>query len=127
VLLTLARLRDAGYRAEVVGEPGKPFLGFADVLAVRNDEPACLAIQATNFDWLRLRTHAIRSRSSLRAWLAAGNRAELWAWDRRPFGWVMKRVPIYPGVVEGSRPQGSVTMHDAPELPELPAVKAVLT
>jgi hypothetical protein len=98
---TLAELRHCRDVADVVerylhhAQRSRDFLGIADVLAVRRGEPGTLAIQATTLAHVRDRLDRCRSRPELAAWLAAGNRLEVWGWFKNPAGrWKVKRVAV---------------------------------
>jgi hypothetical protein len=97
---TLALLRRCRYTADVVerylhhARRKRDFLGFADVLAVRRGEPGTLAIQASTLAHVRDRLDRCRSRPELAAWLAAGNRLEVWGWFKRAGRWKVKRVEV---------------------------------
>jgi hypothetical protein len=97
---TLALLRGCRYTADVVerylhhARRKRDFLGFADVLAVRRGEPGTLAVQATTLAHVRDRLDRCRSRPELVAWLAAGNRLEVWGWFKSAGRWKVKRVEV---------------------------------
>jgi hypothetical protein len=98
--LTLALLRRCRYVADVVerylhhARRKRDFLGIADVLAVRRGEPGTLAVQATSLAHVRDRLERVRHRHELAAWLAAGNRLEIWGWYRHGRAWQVKRVAV---------------------------------
>jgi hypothetical protein len=100
---TLALLRSCHFTADVVerylhhARRKRDFLGIADVLAVRRGEPGTLAIQATTLAHVRDRLERVRHRPELAAWLAAGNRLEVWGWYKRAGHWSVKRVQVRAG------------------------------
>jgi hypothetical protein len=85
---TLARLRALGYTAAVVerwnphARVRQDFLGFADVLAVRPGELGVLAVQATTRRNQAARLAKVLTVPALEAWLACGNRCEVWGWAK---------------------------------------------
>lgn len=103
---SLTRLRQEGYLAAVVerfnphARVRQDLFGFADVVAVRAvDPPGVLAVQATTASNLAARRTKVAALATVRVWLAAGNRLELWAWAKRgPRGrrklWTLTREPV---------------------------------
>jgi hypothetical protein len=86
--LTLRALRQRGYLSAVVekwnqhARVRQDLFGFADILAVRRDKPGVLAIQATSrSNWSSRWTKCLSS-AAVREWLGAGNRLEVWGWEK---------------------------------------------
>jgi hypothetical protein len=103
---TLARLRELGYRADVVERRlprcfiTRDLFGCIDVVAVRPGE--VLGVQCTSASHLAARLRKARAAPGLRAWLAAGAHFEVWGWaKRRPRGrrkvWCVRRVALATG------------------------------
>lgn len=96
--LTLRKLREDGYTAEVVERwvPGanvrKDLFGFVDVLALRGEET--LAVQATSADNVSARVHKICDAPTLAAVREAGWRIEVWGWGKKGRYWVPRVVDI---------------------------------
>lgn len=96
---TLRRLLAIGYLAEKV-EQWNPWsrtrhdlFNAFDILAVRADK-GTLGIQATTASHGAARWAKMTANPSLRTWLAAGNRAELWTWKRVGSSWLLNRREI---------------------------------
>jgi hypothetical protein len=122
---TLAYCRKHGMRACVVEKYIAPGLhrkfghrvdvwGFGDVLAL-DGEPGSLLIQATSADNIAHRVAKIRTEcaEAARAWLAAGNRAQVWGWRATKQGgrklWSVRVVSVTGedlAPVEFVRPKG---------------------
>ncbi len=88
---TLAKLRSDGYSFVQVVEKWVPqarkridLFGFIDVVAIHPDEKGILGIQATSRGNISHRVRKIQELDSYYAWIANGNRAELWGWSKRP-------------------------------------------
>jgi hypothetical protein len=86
--LTLERCRKLGWIPWIVerttGRIKRDLWGFADVL-VMDELPGSLAIQCTTTGHAPERVRKIRHdcRALALAWLAAGNRVEVWGWALR--------------------------------------------
>jgi hypothetical protein len=100
---TLARLRELGYRADVVERrlPGcfvtRDLFGIIDVVAARPGE--VLGVQCTSASNLAARLAKAKDAPGLTDWLAAGARFEVWGWSKRgPRGprklWRVRRVAM---------------------------------
>jgi hypothetical protein len=93
---SLKYLRSLGYMADVCerfigfGNGGhgfrKDLFGFADLLAVTDELPGVLAVQATSKKQISKHLREYRTTpevcEALRIWAAAGNRCEIHGWDR---------------------------------------------
>lgn len=106
---TLAECRRRGWLAGVVERRlPKQFVtvdlfGFIDIVAL-DGRPGVLAIQATGETAsgnvsLRLRKIREERADNARAWLAAGNRIEVWGWGKRGGAgkrklWTLRVVPV---------------------------------
>lgn len=100
---TLRMLRRAGYAAAVVErfipqtQRKADLFGVGDVLAVHPAEPTVLLIQATTAGHLGDRLARCRARPELAAWLASGQRFEVWGWHRADGRWAVRRVAVQRG------------------------------
>ena len=100
---TLARLRELGYRADVVERrlPGcfitRDLFGIADLFAVHPGERTVLLVQATTAAHVTDRLRRVRGQPDLPALLAAGVRVEVWGWAKRGGRWHVRRVAVRPG------------------------------
>ena len=100
---TLARLRELGYRADVVERrlPGclvtRDLFGMADAIAVHPGARAVLLVQATTAAHVADRLRRVRGQPDLPALLAAGVRVEVWGWAKRGGRWHVRRVAVRPG------------------------------
>ena len=97
---TMQRLRAAGYLAAIT-ERWNPhasirqdLFGFIDLVAIRSDKPGVLAIQCCALCDVSKRRHKIASIAASSEWLAAGNRIEIWGWEKRAGKYMCKRVRI---------------------------------
>lgn len=84
---TLKKLRDDGWMAGVV-EKRNPvtkilndYLGCIDIIAVRTGET--IGVQATSVSNQTSRVKKTKATPGAAAWLAAGNRLEIWGWGKR--------------------------------------------
>jgi hypothetical protein len=99
---TLQLLRREGYTADVVERRlprcfiTRDFLGAFDVLAVRADLPGVLGVQTTSASNHAARAGKLLANPLLRAWLGAGNRAEVWSWAKRRGRWCCRRQALTP-------------------------------
>ena len=103
--LTLKKLRQSGYVAQVV-EKWNPFahirqdlFGCIDVVGVKSTENGVLGIQATTTPNISKRLSKIAQNENVRVWLASGNRLAVWGWAKRgPRGmrktWTLREVPV---------------------------------
>lgn len=110
---SLAECRKRGWPAQVV-EKWVPqakrrvdLFGFGDIVAL-DGEPGVLAIQATSDSHVSDRVRKIREEctEAADAWLALGNRIQVWGWglkgkrgERKR--WTLRCVPIYHWRVAG--------------------------
>lgn len=84
---TLKALRDAGWTAGVVEKwnaytrTRHDLFGCIDIVAVRPGET--LGVQATSVSNQANRLTKLRGHEGAEAWLAAGNRLEVWGWAKR--------------------------------------------
>ena len=69
----------------------KDFLGCIDIIAAKRGE--VLGIQATSVSNISSRLAKAKAIPELRIWLQAA-RFEVWGWQRRESGWVLKRVEV---------------------------------
>jgi hypothetical protein len=105
---TLEQLRRERYAADVcerfiprVNQRADLFRLF-DVLAVRADLPGVLGVQTTSGTNHASRVRKLLGNATLRTWLAAGNRAEVWSWRKDHRGrWACRRAAIRPDDLGG--------------------------
>ena len=96
--LTLKKLRDQGYIAEVVekyvrtGKGGfrKDLFGFIDVLAIKPNE--VLGVQATSRSHVRNRCNKIAEAELVGNVRDANIKIEVWGWDKKDGRWRCKTV-----------------------------------
>lgn len=96
---TLAKLREAGYLAEVVERwiPGanirKDLFGFIDIVAIRDGE--ILGVQATSRDNVAHRVTKIAEHENIAAVRKAGMRLEVHGWGKMADGhWQCRVVDV---------------------------------
>lgn len=102
----LALCRRRGWQACVVEKwipqtrQRKDAFGFGDVL-VLDGKPGSLLLQVTDSTSVSKRVEKIKTdcRVEARAWLAAGNRVEVWSWGKQGAAgarklWTLRVVPI---------------------------------
>lgn len=123
---TLEFLRTRGWRACVVEQrlaiPGSKFVkvtrdafGFGDILAIRQDTPGAFMLQVTTRPHVNSHIDKVmddtmenrkgdrvpnKIRDNLIVWLSAGNRFEIWGWDKggardEAKGWRFRRMRFY--------------------------------
>jgi hypothetical protein len=96
----LKLLRQLGYVADVVerwlphANVRRDLFGCIDLIAVHALERGVLAVQCTTRGHVSDRLAKARGRPELRTWLAAGNRLEVWGWQRRERRWEVVRVTV---------------------------------
>ena len=94
---TLKRLRDHGYQVAVVerwnmhARIRQDLFGWCDIVAIREDLPGVLGIQACRASHSLNRFSKIIQVPALRVWLKSGNRAEVWGWAKGERCWKVKR------------------------------------
>jgi len=102
-------MRKANYHVEIVERwipyvnRRKDFMGFADLLCFRHNEPGVLAIQATTAShssdhWKKILENVIIN-AALRAWITAGNRFLFHLWSKKGKRgkrkiWCLREVPV---------------------------------
>jgi hypothetical protein len=94
-------LRREGYEAGVV-ERHLPnvlvtvdLFGAFNVVAIKADVAGVLGIQTTSGSNHASRARKLLGNATLRTWLAAGNRAEVWSWAKDRRGrWTCRRAAI---------------------------------
>ena len=106
---TTQRLRRQGYLVDIVerwleiparaGQPAKKFrkdcFGAADLLAAHPLDRRILLVQATTAAHVSHRLEKVRTLPSLRAWLQAGGRFEIWGWSQDEAGnWQVRIVEL---------------------------------
>jgi hypothetical protein len=103
---SLGECRRLGWTAQVV-ERWNPhsktrldLFGGVDILAL-DGLPGCLGIQATTTAHAAAREAKLRAEPRMAAWLAAGNRLEVWAWAKlgargKRKLWTLTRRPLEP-------------------------------
>lgn len=108
---TLKFLRQAGWTADIVerwipapndnrdekrGPSGfrRDLFGFADIIAVWPAGKEILLIQATSAANVSARLEKSRQQLTLRAWLGAGGRFEVWGWHKADGRWQVRRVEV---------------------------------
>lgn len=85
---TLRYLRDRGWVAEVVEKwvPGanirKDFLGFIDILAMREGDKRMLGVQATSTSNMGARKKKAEELSNLHLWLSCGHQFWVFGWSK---------------------------------------------
>lgn len=85
---TLDRLAADGYTAQNVEvylpwcRRKRDFCNFADILAFKPGETGVLAVQTTTRSNARARLKKCLESAHAHTWLAAGNRLEVWGWQR---------------------------------------------
>ena len=96
--LTLKKLRDDGWTAEVV-ERWNPHArvrndlwGFVDVLALKGD--TTLGVQATSASNVSARVHKIADHPNLSAVSEAGWALQVWGWSKKDNRWVVRIVDV---------------------------------
>jgi hypothetical protein len=101
---SLATLRAEGWTAQVVERfnPGArvrvDLFGCIDILAIRDDQPGVLGIQACVTGDQAKRLAKIAEEPRIFTWKQAGNTIEVWGWAKRgPRGkrkvWTLTRTP----------------------------------
>jgi len=97
---TLTLLRRRGFLADVVerwiprANVRRDLFGFIDVAAIGAGLAGVLGVQATTMNHVAGRLAKARALHALKAWLAAGNRFEVWGWARRGKRWRVKIVSV---------------------------------
>jgi len=106
--LTLKRLRDWGYTADVVeqwvsfhgredgdGPTGvrRDLFGIGDVMACKADE-GILLVQCTSANNAGARLKKVQGTKEILAWLRAGGKFEVWGWFKKSGKWNVNRFEV---------------------------------
>jgi hypothetical protein len=100
---TLKLLRQQGFVADVVERwiphagIKRDLFGCLDVVAVHPALPGVLGVQTTTRGNAAARLHKIRQQGEIAVWLRAGNRVEVWGWERRGHRWCAHRFEVKAG------------------------------
>ena len=105
-VLTLKKLREQGYTAQVVERwqalSGNKFLpgiridlfGIIDILAIRGDEDGCLGVQCTTYSNMSARVKKAKAEPRMVTWLCANNQLQVWGWFKKKNRWEVRVVEI---------------------------------